>query len=678
MKFLNRLTGRTIDRLPKESQIHLGEYLVQPDPGLTLNGQPLNRPTPLVPTVDGKIVLKDHHSSIILTMEPQLLFQEFGPSNAFRTIGAKLDAAETWDEVQSVVPVISDIEGRLELTEFEKRLQKWLFHIEAICFSPASKLTRIQEKTAVSRAKRIPTKAIDYLAGHSEDWLRRKYKSVEPRAILAEFIEETIDFYENQVTLRLITRLLRYLQNRIEGELERMISYMGRLEEIINRHQQSGNSYWYPKLHRNFKLAGEAYSGNLEQQQKISRSTLSILRELRQRLLKLMNSGFATEVSKQVQIAPVLRMTNKFAEDQHYKFVASIWEMLSKEQKEKSPEEIQCDRIQALADFTQFCGLMICRALEWLRFSVANLGEGFVVFNEKPQDFVHPKFPPVSLFCNREGVWKLVVGSERSIKFVPVAEQVHLSPCWDDNDYKTIENLNILYLYSPKHIGNEKRQVMPKLSIGKPSTPAYIPVSPEDFDSVERIGRTILWHMVENAWSEFPVQLNAKHRDSVCEVMKAMNVDDTLQDESTLVLSNAPIGIENVVRKYIESRKVKLRSLGKHQEPELKIWDGIEQNFYEVIEKVRKFPFCPLCGEEVLDFEPRDKGDFRFECKRCNIKVERRKGIPIIFHSRLEVILEGYGDNSKINYEHWLDSMFGMDLLAVPELNASQKVEFKH
>ena len=126
-------------------------------------------------------------------------------------------------------------------------------HLAEVCRRPRTHLRVEIERTPVSRARRFPAQAANYLAAHTEDWERPTLRAVVPKRILAVVREDQFDIYENRVAVRLVDHLVTYLRRRI---LE--VSRLLRVFEEAGDHGSSaaGGSHW--RQRRIYQLWGDA------------------------------------------------------------------------------------------------------------------------------------------------------------------------------------------------------------------------------------------------------------------------------------------------------------------------------------------------------------------------------------------------------------------------------------
>src|SRR5262249_55048479 len=149
-------------------------------------------------------------------------------------------------------PLVPGMSNRVEFQRFEQLLKENVGHLKEVCRRPRTHLRVEVERMAVSRARRFPAQAANYLAAHTEDWERPTLRSVVPKRILATVREDQFDIYENRVVVRLVDHLAVYLRRRIR-EVTRLLRVF---EEAAGNHDAAaGGSHW--RQRRIYKLWGE-------------------------------------------------------------------------------------------------------------------------------------------------------------------------------------------------------------------------------------------------------------------------------------------------------------------------------------------------------------------------------------------------------------------------------------
>ena len=222
-----------------------------------------------------------------------------------------------WEELDQIAPTVPDLGKRIQLTAMEQAILRYLPYLEEAFARPKAYLKTETARVYVSQARRIPARAISYLAAHTEDWERPTLRSVRPKRVLAEVREDELDIYENRVAVRLVDRLLRVVQPRILElrKAQRILS------DLLDYSTSAGGSHW--RAGRICSLWAESVSAL--QSEKRSRTTLEKLVSIRQRLRALLDSPLYRTISRRADVADELKLTNILATDPIYKHIAILW-----------------------------------------------------------------------------------------------------------------------------------------------------------------------------------------------------------------------------------------------------------------------------------------------------------------------------------------------------------------
>jgi hypothetical protein len=134
------------------------------------------------------------------------------PDSDVQTVSAigsmvRSSGESTWRELEAISPTVPDLGNKIKLTSFERAILRALSYVEEVCARPKAYLKFETTRVLVSQARRIPARAIAYLAAHTEDWERPTLRAVQPKRILAEVRQDEFDIYENRVATRLVDRL---------------------------------------------------------------------------------------------------------------------------------------------------------------------------------------------------------------------------------------------------------------------------------------------------------------------------------------------------------------------------------------------------------------------------------------------------------------------------------------
>ena len=261
-----------------------------------------------------------------------------------------------WKELDQIAPTVPDLGKRIQLTALEQAILRYLPYLEEACARPKAYLKTETARVYVSQARRIPARAIPYLAAHTEDWERPTLRSVRPKRVLAEVREDELDIYENRVAVRLVDRLLRVVQPRILElrKAQRILS------DLLDYSTSAGGSHW--RAGRICSLWAESISAL--QSEKRSRTTLEKLVSIRQRLRALLDSPLYRTISRRAEVPDGLKLTNILATDPIYKHIAILWLAWGRQKsgRQKSARDVFAEYRTFCGAFSSFCLLLVVRA----------------------------------------------------------------------------------------------------------------------------------------------------------------------------------------------------------------------------------------------------------------------------------------------------------------------------
>jgi hypothetical protein len=655
------IAGKYIPELPSKVLVKLGRYLIDDNPkeSASQDGIPIEKRIPIIPDKDGKIEHDISEAKNHSKCSSPLLFQT-GLGLSISEIAEQAGMAESWEDWTSIIPLVQELDKKLHLNDFEIHLEKWLSHLQSVVINPASKLERIQEKLPVSRVKRYRNRAIDHLAQHSEDWMKRKYQSVVPRRILAERIDESIDIYENQVTATLIDQVLQYLNGRIDEELSRLMSFMQLLNDLLQSHQNQTGKGWYPKVHRNFDLAGKAFQSNLAENQTKSRNSREILESCRDKLLSLRGATFFSEVSTGKSIGRTIKMTNRFESDQHYKYIAFLWEKWMNIKEDESDEEIRLRHLQLVEDYWDFVQLLLLRGLNLLHFRPVGAG---LHISDPRWRFDHPLFGELFVEFDRINGRIRLEATGLRMEFIPIADTIELGEVEDlaGEVAPTTDPTFIVFMFEPL---KKKAGLVPPITIGDQDRLGFIPISPEDFDGEERVARAIWYQLCKRHLSQFPVQILKAQR---------MFLERTWADGNNLLKKNindkGGFWIEDEFPEHELKRLAQLATNwtgSQYMKPRQLELERTRMRGY--VDDLRRLSavaetrtVCISCGN--LDQTTTwylNADSFAVECEQCKIQFGRKGGSIFLKPMMDRLSEEGHAQISGDAF--WLDMRFGKDV----------------
>ena len=433
-----------------------------------------------------------------------------------RTVGEVVEQGRTWLDVLDVSPLVPGMSNRAEFQRFEQLLKNNIGHLEEVCRRPRTHLRVEVERMAVSRARRFPAQAANYLAAHTEDWERPTLRSVVPKRILATVREDQFDIYENRVAVRLVDHLVVYLRRRVH-EVARL---MRLFEEAAGNHgAAAGGSHW--RQARIYRLWGETLDAS-EARRKAER-TLGLLKHLLFTISGLKDSVLYREVPRRATVSTTLTVTNILSDDAHYRRIAELWlEWARLGQQHAVRPRAYFDEMQELCrSFDGFALLLMCRALDQLGFEPTDLERSLA---ERQVDVQHGSRLLHMSWGEADGAISLRGESIESLRIVPLCSSIAaleddlLRAMIDDADAHAATGTTTLVLYpSPAdstvyehhaaEVAARLRSLCHEVSLKGRRRVGFLPVSPWDIGSVERLARQLRWITTATTYLTYPPTL---------------------------------------------------------------------------------------------------------------------------------------------------------------------------
>lgn len=280
----------------------------------------------------------------------------------FSRILETLDGSFVEGSLQSPLMPAAVIDDQSHLLPFEVQLLEVVKkgHLHHISTRPRLDLHYEDEVADIARAKRLAKGALVHLASHSECWQRQTLSGVVPKKVLARFSEDDYNIYENRVYARLLDKIERHLQLRIEllKQLQATLSQALEFYEATDLDHRLTTSIC--------RLWGQTFDeATTSKASKLLGETLGVLRFLFKAIAGLKQSGLYLLVNRNAQVVGALHQTNILAHDAHYLHVGVLWDELNKAQfRDRSTPEERFRQNQFLAQaYSNFAGLVLRHAL---------------------------------------------------------------------------------------------------------------------------------------------------------------------------------------------------------------------------------------------------------------------------------------------------------------------------
>ena len=709
-RFVDRLNGKACE--VQAGSTLLGRFMVEPsgDDTTFLNSVGIAESAYCVPDLRGQWqLLQPGQERIEGTISRTQVLDRLDTSSIL-DVGTSVEdgfsSGGTWLDALGVSPLVPGMSERAELQDFEKFLAEHLGHLIEVCKRPRTHLRVEVERTAVSRARRVAMQASSYLAAHTEDWDRPTLRAVIPKRILSLVREDQYDIYENRVAARLVDHVDAYLSRRVT-EVSRLL----RLFSAAGDHRSTAGQGSHWRQRRVYQLWGSSIDAG-DARRKAER-TLEQLKYLKYSISGLMDSLLYREVPRRAFVGTTLTMTNILANDAHYRRVADIWLAWARLGLEQSPKpEKHFEEMQALCRcFGSFALLLVIRGLEQLGIEPVDLSQSLA----GQEIELTGKGARVRLsWSTSDGVLRLAVDDGKPLRIVPIPASVAmltddgLTRLMRDADEAASSEEITLVLYpspstevafqrmEPAH-AQRLHALSHEIAEQGQTKAGFLPVSPWDLTSVERIARQLRWAISAPAFLAYPpsfanplvaeLAANApwlKVSGSDVVVVRAPALHEALPIAQNVVAEKSRLDALEVehadvsqqlrlaVKEGQASGPLNGRKKGLNAEiTDLKVrvsnLTSFEAALKAAVATVQSLLTCPTCAS-VADPRRHFQGGpghrFLCECPECS----SRWGVEAcpVCQAWLPTLLPTVSCWVVDSEPGWVDHFFGADVLAVP------------
>jgi hypothetical protein len=440
---------------------------------------------------------------------PEALLPKAHLENAILSISKVIDGLDVraWHDWCNMLPVDSSLSDSLDEKPEESALGSAMPHLEEICRNPRAHLTVSELREPVSRARRIPPRAIALLSAHSEDWHSRTFRSVRPKAVLSEVTEDEWAIYENRALRTLRTQILDSFTPRLLA-LRELLSAMDRSSD--------GDAFGYRfRINRLCLLLGELLRNQQDRDQ--LRALVTRLAAIHKSLLGLGGSFLLKTIRQSPLVSSPLRPTNILRDDKRYRKIFKLWHLWERREEEKITRAERLGRLSTAMD--RYTAILCARAFVLLNM----VPEGDA--KQSPAQLFEPGAKPVKLkrgwffSWNLDGTFHLLRPDEQSvIKIVPIPAQIDRLPVSMVAEVAALATTSeiakpsvlILSLGQPDSSPAtwppdliEWRQAQ-RHSLTKMPGCLLVEVSPSRLDPVEHVARVLRRMIAELEWPELP------------------------------------------------------------------------------------------------------------------------------------------------------------------------------
>jgi hypothetical protein len=369
-----------------------------------------------------------------------------------------------------------------------------------------------------------------------------------------------------------------------------------------------------------------------------------------------------------------------FDNDPHYQEVAELWRAWheSGESKEQDEEAIFNAWQKANLDFSAYCRLLVCRAMRDIGWKPNAKGHSH---SDKSLSFVGPDGHEARLE-EVEDLTYWVKSKGAKLKIVPllatlarVTEEGQLQDWLDELD-SAVEDADTLFLYFGK--SSELQNIMlshPRLGMrldGLTHGPlthdlmsSFVPVSPFEITSLEKVGRHLNMWLRGRLLSDFPPKIKAP--GALAQLVGLNNVADKLSVD----IWSPRRPIDAAYLRQCEGHVLKL-SLPDVRRKAGDISSTAIQRMTSDLQAAEKLSYgvliCPVCGQDSADYQFRE--DKTYVCRCLSRSCGAEWGLRMCKSCHQPYPYLHAQSASALNVSTmepgWLDRLQGRDCIAIP------------
>ncbi len=225
-----------------------------------------------------------------------------------------------------------------------------LVHMKEIVARPILDLKEDEIKQPTSRVKKFATRALEYLACHSEDWRNRSFVGVHPQRLQSLVRDDKWETYENRLLYTLCKILNSLIEQRLR-ELQSIDDAYGEIQkyyEIAERvHYESMGMFVDEALSANYS------SDQVNESRELLGRTIDFLKRLRRTIRSFWNTplfGYLRQIPNvEVDINQFV-MTNILMNNQHYLFLPKIQNVVISCNSQKRTKQERLDEQRKLLE----------------------------------------------------------------------------------------------------------------------------------------------------------------------------------------------------------------------------------------------------------------------------------------------------------------------------------------
>jgi hypothetical protein len=542
-------------------------------------------------------------------------------------------------------------------------------------------ITRLGERSEllpVARVKRPARRALERLAGHTEDWAARDLTGPIARRALAVTREEDADLYENRMAVELIHPIM-------SAALAARIRRLGRVKADLADLERARYEGTHARLKRLYEYWGDDAAKAAESSHQAT-ETLRRLEALAASVQQLRGNKLPNLLRGKRTGQRTLRRTNVIENDRHYRAVGQLW---NEYKREATASESPAEREVRLQDrhrtFSHYVLGLLIRAMDDLSYSQAE-----DALPERDSRVVLPgPWGQARLGVASDGSIS-VHAERRTTRFVPLLDLLDVDDSpeivhqrWtsiiSDAETPTV----VIYLAPSKTASTLPAILSTQLLSAGPDGPdggplvCAIPVSPLETTSLERVARAAGRALLEPALEAYPPQITLAAGDPLPRRLIDGLANAGLErpgasplfhraDQSQIFLRRPLVGSERAaLDQYLRSLTDRTKSPGWERDLAREIL-VLAEAVTEAELKVTPLLTCPSCRLAAQPGDVGRAGDlFWLSCRSCDTRWGHHRcgncqgRVPVLATTQDLVSPEVTGPG-------WVERIFGQEALTSP------------
>lgn len=550
-------------------------------------------------------------------------------------------------------------EGRLRPIPEDEQIVRSLPHLATVAKDPDSRLVELTLKVPAARSRRPSRRAERELAASSEDWLRRRPRSVVPSRLLDRRLDHDLGIYDNQVAAALaLIHLPRWIEQRLSSV---------RKEEDRRRETwESFSTGTSQRLARMTRLLGSPPTEHDDTTAAVADRTRELLEDLAGKIRRLAGSPLAAVVGP-VEIGGSLNLTNRMVNDQHYRHLPPLWEVAVRREDAVDLESLRSAAQQPHHAMVVHSFTLLMHALEELHYELPEDVDGW----HRGQE-IHLDGPwgPVTITWTPLDAAELTTKDGGRFRLVPLA--VDLPSVADDTSVHELvvtlgqvpDDTYVLHRGAARD-GDAFRHRM-RLE-GFDCWDRFIVVEPSSAGSLERLGRIIMQAVVGSSLQRIPVLIELDGSPIPPRLLSELPWPANARKGDTLELYGPVAAKEwDRFRRAVRSELAR-GSHGRGWQSEHRRQLGrVVHALEQANDLVCELLTCPVCERPTRSKSWRvDGSGFRVTCGECASWWGRAacgacgSDFEVIHHPVLTESREESGDG-------WIGRLLGRDVIAEP------------